>query len=152
MSGSAGHGPRRPRPSLAGYSCRVTSLAFIHRRVRPLDGWMVVANPYHLPRPPTLGDTCKRSLSTRGPTPSSPSHSHPPPLPLPSFWYCILFWHSGKCGGTYCGTAYFETNMLVTNGCNILTHLLDVTASDMVSGIWLCLPNRIDWGVVDLDA
>ena len=90
-----------------------------------------------LPSPPTLGDTCKRSLSTRGPTPSSPSHSHPPPLPLPSFWYCILFWHSGKCGGTYCGTAYFETKMSATNGCNILTHLLDVTASDMVSGIWL---------------
>ena len=31
----------------AGYSRRVTPLAFIHRRVRPLDGWMVVANPYH---------------------------------------------------------------------------------------------------------
>ena len=34
--------------SLAGYSRKVTPLAFIHRRVRPLDGWMVVANPYHL--------------------------------------------------------------------------------------------------------
>ena len=33
---------------LAGYSRRVTPLAFIHRRVRPLDGWMVVANPDHL--------------------------------------------------------------------------------------------------------
>ena len=32
---------------LAGYSRKVTPLAFIHRRVRPLDGWMVVANPYH---------------------------------------------------------------------------------------------------------
>ena len=26
--------------SLAGYSRKVTPLAFIHRRVRPLDGWM----------------------------------------------------------------------------------------------------------------
>ena len=34
--------------ALEGYSRRVTPLAFIHRRVRPLDGWMVVANPYHL--------------------------------------------------------------------------------------------------------
>ena len=34
--------------SLAGYSRKVTPLAFIHKRVRPLDGWMVVANPYHL--------------------------------------------------------------------------------------------------------
>ena len=33
--------------SLAGYSRKVTPLAFIHKRVRPLDGWMVVANPYH---------------------------------------------------------------------------------------------------------
>ncbi len=32
---------------LAGYSRRVAPLAFIDRRVRPLDGWMVVANPYH---------------------------------------------------------------------------------------------------------
>ncbi len=31
---------------LAGCSRRVTPLAFIHRRVRPLDGRMVVANPY----------------------------------------------------------------------------------------------------------
>ena len=35
------------RLSETGYSRRVTPLAFIHRRVRPLDGWMVVANPYH---------------------------------------------------------------------------------------------------------
>ena len=39
----------------AGYSRRVTPLAFIHRRVRPLDGWMVVANPYHLAAWPRLG-------------------------------------------------------------------------------------------------
>ena len=35
------------RLSEAGDSLRVTPLAFIHRCFRPLDGWMVVANPYH---------------------------------------------------------------------------------------------------------
>ena len=38
---------KQAEANLAGYSHRVTPLAFIHRRVRPLDGWMVVANPYH---------------------------------------------------------------------------------------------------------
>ena len=33
---------------LAGYSRRVTPLAFIHRRVRPLDGWMVLVNSYSI--------------------------------------------------------------------------------------------------------
>ena len=40
--------PKEAEAPLAGYSRKVTPLAFIHRRVRPLDGWMVVANPYHL--------------------------------------------------------------------------------------------------------
>ena len=45
---------KEAKTSMAGCSCGVTPEAFIHRRVRPLDGWMVVANPYHLaawPRP-----------------------------------------------------------------------------------------------------
>ena len=33
---------KKAEANLAGYSHRVTPLAFIHRRVRPLDGWMVV--------------------------------------------------------------------------------------------------------------
>ena len=33
--------------TLAGYSRKVTPLACIQWRVRPLDGWMVVANPDH---------------------------------------------------------------------------------------------------------
>ena len=32
--------------TLAGYSRKVTPWVFMHRCVRPLDGWMV-ANPYH---------------------------------------------------------------------------------------------------------
>jgi len=44
---SAEQESKEAEASLVGYSRRVTPLAFIHRRVRPLDGWMVVASPYH---------------------------------------------------------------------------------------------------------
>ena len=37
---------KEAKAPLAGYSRKVTLLAFIHRRVRPLDGQMVVASPY----------------------------------------------------------------------------------------------------------
>ena len=35
------------RQGARGYSRMVTHLACIHRPVKPQDGWMVVANPYH---------------------------------------------------------------------------------------------------------
>ena len=59
--GAGEDGTQDPGDSPAGDSRRVTPLACIHRPVKPLDGRMVVANPY-LPMSHKLNDTSALSL------------------------------------------------------------------------------------------
>ena len=71
--GLSGVESKQAETHLAGYSRGVTPSAFIHRRVRPLDGWMVVANPYH-PICITYWILLGISPTTVPPSPSSPTN------------------------------------------------------------------------------
>jgi len=97
----------------AGYSCKVTPLAFIHRRVRPLGGVIVVPVGYHRGQTPIYtwaiglfyGSTCERhrkeadvTASCAPPRPAARCGPPPAAADVAAPWSCDPHPPQPPCG------------------------------------------------------